>query len=75
MRYMSQAHTYQDMKKLTEVAITIQRFWKGYRARTQFINELNLMHHKIQMSRKKMQGAEFWDGASDSILHAQDLPS
>ena len=54
MRFMAQAHTYQDIKKLTEVAITIQRYWKGYRARTQFLNELNLMHHKIQMSRKKM---------------------
>lgn len=71
-RFMAQAHTYQDVKKLTEVAITIQRFWKGYKARSQFLNYLNLMHHKIQISKQKIAEIDpkFWDGASDSILHA-----
>ena len=51
---MAQAHTYQDVKKLTQVAKTIQRYWRGYKCRIKFVNDLNLMHHKIQISRKKI---------------------
>lgn len=63
------------MKFLTLCATNIQRHWRGYKARTQFINELNMMNHKIQITKNKIANLDprFWDDAqSNSILKADD---
>jgi|LakMenE18May11ns_1017448.scaffolds.fasta_scaffold9737826_1 hypothetical protein len=56
-----------------ECATTIQKMWRGYRVRSQFINELNMLNHKIQITRNKIANLDpkFWDDAqSNSILKA-----
>lgn len=71
-------HSYEDMKFLTACAIIIQKHWRGYKARTQFINELNMMNHKIQITKNKIANLDpkFWDDAqSNSILKADDAMS
>lgn len=53
----------------------IQKIWRGYRVRSQFINELNMLNHKIQITKNKIanQDPKFWDDAqSNSILKADD---
>lgn len=58
---------------LNKWATVIQRNWRGYKARTQFVNELNMMNHKIQITRNKIANLDpkFWDDAkSNSILKA-----
>jgi hypothetical protein len=56
-----------------ECATKIQKIWRGYRVRSQFINELNMLNHKIQITRNKIANLDpkFWDDAqSNSILKA-----
>lgn len=71
-------HNYEDLKLLNICAITIQKHWRGYKVRSQFINELNMMNHKIQITRNRIQNLDpkFWDDAqSNSILKADDAQS
>lgn len=77
MRYKNQSHSYDDIKQLIEAAKKIQKLWRGYKARGQFMNEVNLMHHKIQVNKNKIATLDpkYWDGASDSIVHADDPQS
>ena len=77
-RYLSNQHTLKDIKLLDHHCTIIQKIWRGYKTRSQFIDQLNLMNHKIQISRNKIANLDpkFWDDAqSNSILKADDALS
>lgn len=70
---MKGEHTYNDLKLLTEVARTIERFWKGYKVRKQFQVELALMENKIKIAQKRIDESDpkYW-GDDDSRLKISD---
>ena len=68
-KYFSGNYSSNDLKKLTRVAVLIQKHWRGFTVRRQFLNELNLMEKKIRMAQRKIDESDskYW-GGDDSIV-------
>jgi predicted DNA-binding ribbon-helix-helix protein len=61
---------------LTEKTLKIQKVWRGFRIRKQFIKELNMINEKNEITKKKIENldSKFWGEGrnSDSVMKVED---
>lgn len=77
-KFINGAITKKELEQLVEVAIVIQKHWRGYVDRVRVHNQINMAHYRIQMNKKKIADLDpkFWDDAkSNSIIKGEDAQS